>query len=239
MKFKKDPAPLYLQVMNAVAEMLRSYKPNERLPREADLAAEFAVSRATIREALSALEREGLVYRRQGVGTFVADKAHLSHSLERLRSFSELLRDHGLEPGSKSVNTRQEPADDRTASALNIVRGTPLLVVERVRTGNGEPLIYSIDKIPLQLLQVSPDSEELKGSLFSILERQGIKLAYADTTITSVIPDIAIRTALEMNRGVPVILFDEVSYDESRKPVMCSKNYFKSTRYELKIIRRR
>src|SRR5919108_4439174 len=105
-----------------------------RLPSEPDLAAELGVSRATLREALRALEDEGLLRRRQGSGTFVADHPRMANSLDVNFGVTEAIRAAGMTPGIARARHWVEPAAAGEAALLELEPGQDVLVIERVRT---------------------------------------------------------------------------------------------------------
>lgn len=147
---QSDHVPLYFQIKNLIVEQIRQGKltSGESLASEHALMQMFHVSRATIRQALNELEMEGLIERRQGVGTFVKAKK-IEPELIRLTSFSEDMRSRGLTPGSKTLEIENILPDAKTMNYLGISARVPLWCVRRLRFANDEP-------IGLQYLYIPP-----------------------------------------------------------------------------------
>ena len=150
MSIKSDHRHLYLQVIDHLKQDIEegTYKEKEKLPSEFDLAKKLGVSRATLREALRILEEENVIIRRHGVGTFVHAKPVFSSGIEQLNSVTNMIKQAGMKPGTIFLSsTTLEPTDDdirRFSCAID----EEIVVIERVRTANGKPVVYCIDKIP-------------------------------------------------------------------------------------------
>jgi DNA-binding transcriptional regulator YhcF (GntR family) len=128
------PLPLHSQIAEAFRKAIQEgrLKPGDRLPSEPELVTQLGVSRATIRQAMAELLAEGLIYRYQGRGTFVAPQK-LEHPLQRLISFSEDIRSRGMQPGSKLLFFGQVNADAEIAAYLQIPPGKTVLRIYRLR----------------------------------------------------------------------------------------------------------
>ncbi|MEI6157590.1 MAG: GntR family transcriptional regulator, partial [Atribacterota bacterium] len=113
--------PLYQQVKNILKGQILDgrLKNGEKIPPESELCSTYAVSRITIRQAMSSLVQEGFLYRKQGKGTFVT-VPKLGRRLPRLYSFSEDMRDLGLEPGSQIIESELIDGDDDISTLLSL-----------------------------------------------------------------------------------------------------------------------
>ena len=123
-----------------------------KLPNEDRLCERFGVSRVTIREAVRGLIEDGLVVRRHGSGTYVTRRPLIRNSLDVNYSYTEHFQSSGFRPGRKLVGLRTRPATEEDAEALAVAVGTPVREIRRVRTADGRPAIFSIDRIPAALL---------------------------------------------------------------------------------------
>src|SRR5574339_565823 len=128
------------------------YRPGSQLPTEAELCAMLGVSRTVVREALRMLEDDGLVARRHGVGTFVRNHPILKN-LNFNFGITEMIESAGLQSGTSHLAIQSESADQEKAEQLGVAVGTPLVTVERVRTANERPVVYSLDTLPATVRQ--------------------------------------------------------------------------------------
>ena len=112
------------------------YEPGSKLPNEDALADQFAVSRATIREAVRGLVEEGYLVRRQGSGTFVTARPLLRNSLDTNFSYTAYLESTGVRAGRRILGLRTVPADEDVAEHLLIEVGVPVVELTRVRTAD-------------------------------------------------------------------------------------------------------
>ena len=143
-------AKLASRVREEVRDRIRDgrFSDGVQLPPEVELATSLGVSRTTVREALLQLEQEGLLIRRHGHGTFVRSAARLRGSLNANISATEVIKGHGMEPGTSHARVEEVSADEEIASILGLAPGAPVLRLERVRTADGRPVIFTVDVIP-------------------------------------------------------------------------------------------
>jgi GntR family transcriptional regulator len=142
--------PLYIQLKDILREKILKgeYKPQDRIPPESELCALYGVSRVTVRQALSVLAHERLLYRKQGKGTFITSPI-LGRQLPRLDSFSDTMRELGLTPSSRVVERRVENANADVAALLRLpTKEKRVNKIVRVRLANGEPVLLESTYIP-------------------------------------------------------------------------------------------
>src|SRR3954470_16565784 len=123
---RRAPTPLYFQLREALLREIREQglKTGDRLPTEQEIERAYGVSRATIRQALAALEHEGVVRRVQGLGTFVASPK-IRH-VPRLQSFTELARSQGFVPSHPMLSSERGSASEEVAADLGVETGVPV-----------------------------------------------------------------------------------------------------------------
>src|ERR671925_2012833 len=150
------------------------WRPGERLPSEPKLARDLGVSRATLRDALRSLEEDGFVTRAHGAGTFVTFRPRLRNNLDVNFGVTQLIRAHGLEPGAVVLSLAAEVVHREWAAELALEPDEEVAVVERVRTADGTPVVFSRDVLPLKLLggRLEVLDRLGGGSLYALLERE-------------------------------------------------------------------
>jgi DNA-binding GntR family transcriptional regulator len=209
-----------------------------KLPNEDRLCERFGVSRVTIREAVRGLIEDGLVLRRHGSGTYVTRRPLIRNSLDVNYSYTDHFHASGFRPGRKLVGLRTIPASDDDASALGIAAGTPVREVRRVRTADGRPAIYSIDRIPAALLGAHLDRSDYAGSLYAILTEAGHPISHAEAVLRPAVADKELARILDVSPGTPVQEMRQVDFDEGGGPVMVSDEWHVTAIIELRVYRR-
>lgn len=237
---KSDNRPLYLKVIDKIKEDIdnEKYKPRERLPSEFDLSKQLGVSRATLREALRMLEDEGVIYRRHGVGTFVNPKPLFSSGIEELFSITEMIARGGKEPGTNFLSSYIRKATNEDMSRFRDENLTDLLVFERVRTADGEPVVYCLDTIPTCFLTTKDFSNEFQ-SLFEQLEKANIHITYALTNIEPLGFHEKISQTLQCEPETALLVLKQMHFDDHDRPVLYSLNYFRADKFKFKVLRKR
>src|SRR5690606_19540059 len=123
------------------------YPPHHKLPSENDMIRAFGVSRITVRQALNDLEKEGLIFRMHGKGTFVA-KPSTFQDLGRLQGFGEAMQQMGYETFSRLVSIRELAASPQVRERLRLDKGARVTELQRVRFLNREPISLDVTYVP-------------------------------------------------------------------------------------------
>lgn len=212
-----------------------------RIPPETDLASDLGVSRTTVRDALSRLEHEGAIYRRQGAGTFVNEHGlRIKSRLENIWSYEELLENHGYEPAVRVLRIDQMPADLVTADALGIESEDPVLVVEKLFLEDETPVVLTTNRIPVANLTSPPPTGEEDIPIYAYLDTHCSKtLTYYLSEIIPVVLDAEQATRLDVDTGTPAMSFDEVGYDNNNEPIVRATSFFRDDLLRFRLIRKR
>ncbi|MBO0996820.1 GntR family transcriptional regulator [Bacillus sp. SD075] len=240
MSIKSDSRHLYLQVIDYLKQDIEAgvYQENEKFPSEFDLAKKLGVSRATLREALRILEEENIIIRRHGVGTFVNPKPRFTSGIEQLKSVTNMIEEAGMKPGTIFLSsTAQEPTEEdiRRFSCSTDER---IVIIERVRTANGEPVIYCIDKIPESILSENFDRND--ESLFDILERDAHrKITHAVAEIEPIGYHEKVSPILKCSPEAALLVLKQMHLDDWDQPILYSVNYFKANMFSFHVLRKR
>jgi len=236
---ESNPIPKYLQISAWLKELIQTgrYKAGERLPSEIELSKTCGVNRNTLRQAITELAAAGLLRKEKGTGTFVSSPspAGLKHKLERISSFRDMLGQSGITAKTKVIGQRMANADDHVAESLFLGANKKVLVVRRVRAGNGAPYIYEESYLPADMFAGIFDLD-LTGSMYDIIsEHFGIVLARSKQAISAVnlIPKIAKILKVPVNSAA--IFAESITFDDKSIPIELLYSYYRGDKYTLEI----
>ncbi|MEW6232609.1 MAG: GntR family transcriptional regulator [Chloroflexota bacterium] len=242
MKIKTDPRPLYIQAEESLSHLLReeNYRPGDKLPPEPVLAEQLGISRSTLREALRAFEESGLIVRRRGIGTFIGrPKPVIQSGLETLESLDSLARKMGLECATVGLAIQSQPASPALAAKLGIPEASPVTVVERTKTANGQPVAYMYDVLPASVATRDEVVAGFRGSVLDfLLERGSPPLTYAWTNIVPIRAGTDIAARLNRRPSDVLLLLEELTYSATGQVVDYSRNYFVPSFFQFHVVRR-
>ena len=208
-----------------------------KLPNENELADRFAVSRATVREAVLGLLDAGYLVRRHGSGTYVTNIPRSRHALDTTVSYTAMIRESGHEPGETVIAKGVRIPTELERELLGLAEGENVIEVERVRLADRRPVIYSRDRIPEALLgQVSADA--LDNSLYTVLESAGHPVASARAQLIPTLANAKLGRFLGIRRGTALLHVEQVDYDARGRAVMLSLEWHVADAFELIVNRR-
>lgn len=235
------PRPLLPDVVRDGLRRLivtRSYGPGSKLPNEDALAQRFAVSRATIREAVRGLVEEGYLSRRHGSGTYVTTRPLLRNSLDTNFSYTSYLESTGVRAGRRILEVRSKPASASVAEQLHLEPGRAIVELRRVRTADDRPAVYSVDHIPADIVDIDRDGEALCGSTYALLAASGHPVRHGEAVIApaSATPELA--AILEVMPGTLLQYLQQVDIDAAGRRVMLSMEWHVPSVVELRVYRR-
>lgn len=212
-----------------------------RIPPETELASELGVSRTTVRDALSRLEHEGTVYRRQGSGTFVNEQGlRIKSRLEEIWSYEQVLEDHGYVPSIRVLAETEEMVDRSTADALGLDDDDAVLVIEKLFLEDKEPVILTINRIPSQILTDTEYADDEATPVYEFLEQHCNRtLSYYLSEIVPVSLDKEEAAKLGVAKGTLAVSFDEIGYDQNNEPIVRATSYFRDDLIRFRLIRKR
>jgi GntR family transcriptional regulator len=217
------------------------YQPGEQLPSQADLATQLGISRPTLREALLNLEREGIIVRKHGVGTFVAAgyDHRLESGLERLESVLQLAARQGFQVGVDALEVREKPADSELADKLRIAPGVLLTSIRRVIVVDKKPVAYMLDVVLSSILSTEDIDDTFNGSVLDFLrQKMDVQIAQALANIIAVNADLSLAKKLDVKPQQALLLLEEIVYGDEGIAVGFSRNYFIPNFFRFHVIRR-
>lgn len=231
-------AKLGTQVVESLRDRIRDHEwgEGEKLPTEAQLAAEYDVSRYTVRTALNRLETQGMTITRHGLGTFVSPLGNsITAGLQELRSMMDTIRAHGMEPEMRYHDASIRPATGDEAAALDVAEGTRVLSTERLALADGVEVAYSYEVIPMDLLPGGLRAEDVTGSLFALLDASGAAPHSAVAEIHAASgPDIGWG---ERSSDQVYVELRQIHYTEQARVAISSRTYFPEGRFQFSILR--
>lgn len=192
--------------------------PRGVLPHEDVLAADYQMSRNTVRHALDLLRAEQLVERLPGVGTVVVAEKY-AHGLDRLMGLAETLREHGQVSNEvRTMGPVAAPAP--VAGRLRLPTGTDVLYIERLRKLNGLPLSLDLTYLPLDIGSELIGADLENTDVFRLLEQiTGQPLGHAEITLEAVNADAHSATVLQAPRGTAVLMLERLTHLCDGRPV--------------------
>ena len=212
-------------------------QPGAKLPSEGQLAKRFNVSRATVRDAVRALVEAGYVTRRRGSGSYVTERRRMPHGLDSTLSYLAMIETAGARAGIRILEAAFEPCCQDDAP-LQLNPDDTVLAVERVRTADARPVIYSLDRIPARLLRTDLDVQNLDPSLFALLSSSGHAADHATATLRAVASSSHAAHVLGIRKARPLLYIEEIDYDRYGNAVMLSREWHVSEAFDIRINRK-
>jgi GntR family transcriptional regulator len=236
-QLERGPIPLHHQVFRDLRAALdaHEWKPGERMPTERELAARYGCSLITVRHALGELVRDGRIERTRGRGTFVL-QPRIDRDIAGSMSFAEEMQRRGLDPATRLVTGRVEPAGDAVAASLGIAADAAVVYLERVRLGGGEPLILEQARLPAERFPGLLAFDLERRSLYDILsERYATRIVRAREAVEPVILRAREAKLLDLPTRSLALQIDGVAYGADGLPVEAARSYVRGdrTRYYL------
>lgn len=230
----------YQRLQNELSALIEKSPKGTKLPSEPRLAEQLGVSRATLREAMRTFETQGLLRRRQGLGTFVVGPTQVIESgLEVLESLESLAEKIGLNVTMGEYEIIRIQADQKQAGNLNVAPGDALVEVRRVILTGGSPVAYLVDILPDGVLSPAMLESHFTGSVLDLLIHNGEPaLSMSKTEISAITAPEDVAKALEIQRGDTLLLLKGILYDQEGDPVDYSYSYFLPGYFRLHIIRK-
>lgn len=231
--------PFYYQVVQILRDFIQdlSVAPGDDpviLPSENELTEFFQVNRGTVRHALELLEREGLIYREKGRGTFVR-RRRVELDLSTLSSTTEDLRARGWAPSSRLIRLELLEPSEHIAQALRLNGSEYVWLIQRVRLANGEPISLQWSYLPKRLA-VDLGERGLPTSLYYLLQNTyGITLRSGEQTIRTRTSTPEEAKLLEVKDGAPVFEVSRITFDENQTPVEHLYSLWRGDRYDLRV----
>lgn len=234
MKDHRLPAvPLYSQIAESLLDQIESGKltPGDRLPPERELSQTLGVNRLTLRRALRVLETQGLLVRRQGAGTYIAEPK-IERQAGQLISFTRGMQRRGYKPGAKVFQFAERPVEAALAAHLKLPVSAPVYEIHRLRLINAEPVLLERYTIPVKRFPGLERHDLVNRSMYEIMEKEyGVSVSQARQSLEPVVATEYEAGLLEVQPGAPLMLERRLSFDKDNQPVEYGKDLYRGDRF--------
>jgi GntR family transcriptional regulator len=211
-----------------------------RIPSETDLANELGVSRTTVRDALSRLEREGTIFRKQGAGTFINQASlQIRTRLEEIWSYRAMLEAHGYTPSTQIIGIEEQPVGAQMAAELNLAPAETELVMKKLFLADEQPVIFTINRVPTKIITRPYTDEAFHLPIYLFLSDycQQHLTYYLSEIVPLMAPDW-LTNALKLQPQTALLSFEEIGYNQDNEPILKACSYFKDALLRLRLMRR-
>lgn len=228
--------PLYVQIRESLRSEIASARliPGQKIPSEDELAIKYSVSRMTVRQGISDLIDEGVLYRRQGVGTFVA-QPHISRDHTRLTNFMESASAKGINASLRVELADILPARLRVAKALALEEGELAIHIITILYADGTPVTLHDAYFPYKLFPGLLQDDYETRSLWDLMEQYGYPVKQATQLLEAREADEKLCKYLEIEVGAPILYKERTVYAEDGTPVEFTYCYNRGDRYSLTV----
>lgn len=228
--------PLHTQIREALRRRILdgTYAPHSQVPSEAQMMEAFGVSRITIRQALGDLQKEGLIFKVAGKGSFVA-KPKAFQNLSRLQGFGEAMAPAGYETFSQVLSARQVSAEAVVAQRLHLKPGSAVFEIQRLRYLNREPISVDVSYFPLAIGRRLEREDLAARDIFVILENDyGLHLTHADVSIEAISANETLSRQLRTPEDAPLLRIERLTYADEQ-PVDFEYLYYRGDAFQYRL----
>ncbi len=235
---RSNPLPLYYQLKEVLKQQIRAghLAPHTAIPSEPELVAQYHVSRATVRQALTELVHEGLLYRQHGRGTFVCEP-RVQQNISELTSFSNDLSRRGKRSSGLLIVSELVRGSQTVRDQLRLMDEEQVVRLERLRTADDAPIAYEVDYLPYpRSAGVYQRAKEVAdGSLYALMGTEGMHPYIAEQSFRG---DVATEREAELLRvsvNTPGLRLACTSFDETGAPIEYTEAFYPGSLYEFQV----
>lgn len=237
-----SPIPYYVQVKDILKDRVSrgDWPVGGQIPSEPELCQLYDVSRTVVRQALQALMLEGLIIRRKGRGTYVAEPKISENLAQHLTGFYDDMRSQGYIPISRVLRQELVEANAKVAAYLEIPASAKVIEITRLRLVQDEPLVLVTTYLPHALCPDVLHTDLTQQSLYAYLRSHcSVNIARGRRILEAVTANEYEATLLNIKKGTPLIMFDSISYSDDGTPVEYYHALHRSDRlrFEVELVR--
>jgi len=238
-----SPIPLYSQIRERLRACILdgTYLSNGKLPSENEMVKTFEVSRITVRQALNDLQKEGLIFKIHGKGTFVA-RPKVVQKLVRVEGFGEAMLGAGRETFSLVLGTRLIRAGASISARLQLAEGTQVMEIRRQRFLDRNPISLDVTYVPAAIGTRLIKEDLAHRDVFEILDNDyGFALECAELKIDAIKADASLAQILAIEEGAAVMRIERLTFTSHERPIDFEHLYHPGNafQYHVRVGRRR
>jgi GntR family transcriptional regulator len=226
---KKSPIPLYYQLEEMIKKEIAggALQPGDMIPTELEIVDYFKLSRTTVRQALTELVSENLLYRKKGIGTVVAKPKIDLQYMGNMVSYNEQIKSMGLTPATKVLELTVITADDFLDQEMQLKEEKRVIKLLRLRFADEEPIAIVESYLPYDLCQFIVNEDLAENSLYQTLAAQPeTAVVKVNRVVEAKIVSREDSKLLQVERGFPIQSFYNHAFNESGRIVeYCSSRY--------------
>ncbi|MCL5744908.1 MAG: GntR family transcriptional regulator [Acidobacteria bacterium] len=239
---RKSPIPYYFQLSSHIEAKIKAkeWHPGQFLPSEEELCNSVGVSRTVVRQAMAELERKGMIAKQNGKRSSIAFPKYEGGLMQTLSGFYEDALAKGQEPSTKVLEFKVIPARAEVAEALKLSEGEPVVMLNRLRSLNGEPEVLVITYLPLRKCSTLLEEDFTNQSLYEVLKRKyGLRITQGFRTIEAIALDRSDARLLGLRGGTPALLLKSVGMLEDGTPLeyFIAKHRGDRSKFEVRLVR--
>ncbi|GAA1527017.1 GntR family transcriptional regulator [Kribbella lupini] len=232
---RTSPVPLYHQLAEQLTAAITDgvLRPGDPFENEIAMSDRLSLSRPTVRRAISELVNKGLLVRRRGIGTTVANQ--MVHRKAELTSLYDDLEREGRTPRTEVLSLNCAAHDDRAAEALGLPPGTPLVAIVRLRYAGDVPLAIMRNWLPPAMNDLTQEQLTTEG-LYAVLRARGIRPTVARQRIGARNASAEERRTLHMSKAEPLVTMTRSAYDADGSAVEFGDHCYRADQYSVEVI---
>ena len=234
-----NPIPKYLQISAWLKELIQTGRllAGEKLPSEIELSKMCGVNRNTLRQAISELTAQGFVRKERGMGNYVTINRPeaFKYKLERISSFRDDLGEIGIAEKTRLLKKGLVVAPETVAKSLIMRPNGKVVVIQRLRSGNGIPLVYEESYLPGEMFKSILDMD-LTGSMYKLIsEKFNTVLNRCEQRIRAVNLNGKIAGLFKLPKSSAGIYMESITYNDHNIPIEVLYSYYRGDKYIFEI----
>lgn len=230
----RSPVPKYYQLKEIIRDMIDrgEWGEGQLIPSERELCERYEISRMTARQAVMELVNEGMLYRAQGRGTFVAGRK-FQQQAARLTSFTQDMLERNMKTLSEVLELEVEGAGPVVSNLLQIRPGENIIRLKRLRHADGKPMAVETSHLRYGIAKGVLDADLAANSLYEVLRGIGLSIDYAEQSYEATLVNELEAEHLGVPEGSPALLIERITYSNEKKPFEYVKSIYRGDRYRI------